>query len=99
MATSSASSACACAIRPPMRSRRSTALHRLTCPPWIDAWLGARSAAEAGPGQAGQHSGPGEWAEPGRRVGQRLVLVVGELDLRGGDIAFQLLDAGRARYR
>src|SRR6202046_5469492 len=55
-----------------------------------------RSAADAGPGQLRERGGTGDGPEPVRGVSQRLVLAVAELDLSGGDIALQLLDAGRA---
>src|SRR5262249_8412302 len=54
--------------------------------------------AEAGPEQVGQDGWPGDRAEAdGRRV-QRLILVLGQVDLGRGDVALELADARRARY-
>ena len=58
-----------------------------------------RSAAQPGAGHARERGRPGDGAEPVRGGLQRLVLVVAQLDLGRGDVAFQLLDAGCARDR
>src|SRR5262249_31373996 len=60
---------------------------------------GLGSAAEPGAGQAGDGGGPGNGLEPGRRGGQCLVLVVGEVDVGGGGVVFELLDTGCTRDR
>src|SRR5215813_11897919 len=59
----------------------------------------AGSAAEPGPGKARERRSPGDRAEPVRSGLQGLVFVVTELDLGGGNIAFQLLDTGSAGDR
>src|SRR5437763_12223484 len=55
------------------------------------------SAAEPGPGHPRERGRPGHGIEPVRGRPQRLVLVVTELDLRGRDVALQLLDTGCTR--
>jgi hypothetical protein len=58
-------------------------------------WL----TAEPGAGQAGDGGGSGDGPELGRCGGQGLVLAVGEVDVGGGGVPFELLDAGCARDR
>ena len=54
--------------------------------------------AEAGPDQAGKNRRSGDGTEPGGRRVQGLVLILGEIDAGGGDVALELLHARCARY-
>src|SRR5580704_4205246 len=53
---------------------------------------------ETSPDQAGEGRGPGDGPEPGRRRAQRLVLAVGQVDVGGGHVALELLQARGAGY-